>query len=71
MAPGLFVAATDSRFLRDRSDAIYRFSPVRVRSEDVGRVHGTNERIRVDDLGWAFGYYLDLVQHAGELERMD
>ncbi len=71
VAPGLFVAATDSRLLRSRSQAIYRFSPVRVRPDDVGRVHGTNERIRVGDLGWAFGFYRDVVQHAGELEGMD
>ena len=71
VAPGLFVAATDSRLLRARSAAIYRFSPVRMRPDDIGRVHGTNERVRVGDLGWAFGFYRDIVQHSGELARMD
>ncbi len=66
VAPGLFVAATDSRLLRGRSDAVYRFTPVRMRPDDVERIHGTNERIRVNDLGWAFGIYRDLVRNAGD-----
>jgi len=71
VAPGLFVAATDSRLLRDRSEAIYRFSPVRMRPDDVQRVHGTNERIRVGDLPWAFGFYKDVVKRSGELQEGD
>ncbi len=71
VAPGLFVAATDSRIFQERTGAIYRFSPVRVRPEDLQRVHGTNERIRVGDLPWAFGFYRDVVQHSGELQGVD
>ncbi len=65
VAPGLFIAASDSRHLVTVSDAIYRFTPVRMRPEDLGRVHGTNERVRVEDLGWALAIYKDLVQAAG------
>ena len=66
VAPGLFIAATDSRHLLDRTDAVYRFSPTRMTPDDVGRAHGTDERVRVEDLGWAFAFYKDVLQSAGE-----
>jgi len=65
VAPGMFIAATDSRHLIDRSDAIYRFTPVRMTPEDVGRAHGTDERVRVDDLGWGFAVLRDVVRESG------
>ena len=65
VAPGMFIAATDSRHLVGRSDAIYRFTPVRMTPDDVGRVHGTDERVRVDDLAWGFAVLSDLVRNAG------
>jgi acetylornithine deacetylase/succinyl-diaminopimelate desuccinylase-like protein len=45
VAPGLMVAATDSRHFTALSDHIFRFSPVRAKPEDLARFHGTNERI--------------------------
>lgn len=66
VAPGMFIAATDSRHLMDRSDAIYRFTPVRMTTDDVGRAHGTNERVRVNDLSWGFAVLSDIVRGAGE-----
>jgi len=66
VAPGLFVAASDSRHLQARSEAIYRFSPMRMTPGDVGRTHGTNERVRVADLAWAFAFYRDSLRAAGE-----
>lgn len=66
VAPGLFVAASDSRHLRERSEAIYRFSPVRMTPTDVGRIHGTDERVRVDDLAWSFALLRDLVEASGD-----
>ena len=66
VAPGLFIAATDSRHLQERSDATYRFAPIRMQPHDVGRAHGTDERVRVADLGWAFAFYRDIVRSAGD-----
>lgn len=68
VAPGLFIAATDSRHLQDHVAETYRFTPVRMRPADLGRAHGTDERVRVDDLGWAFAVMYDLVRGAGTLE---
>ena len=45
------VAATDSRRMGALADQIYRFSPVRAQPEHMGRFHGTNERISIDNYG--------------------
>ena len=47
VAPGLMVAATDSRYFDGVADNIYKFSPVRAKPEDLKRFHGTNERISI------------------------
>ncbi|MBU2287259.1 MAG: M20 family peptidase, partial [Gammaproteobacteria bacterium] len=55
VAPGLMIAATDSRHFADVSDAVFRFSPVRARGEDLARFHGTNERVSIAN-------YVEMIQ---------
>ena len=55
VAPGLMVAATDSRYFDGVADNVYKFSPVRAKPEDLKRFHGTNERISTDN-------YVELIQ---------
>ena len=55
VAPGLMVAATDSRYFDGVADNIYKFSPVRAKPEDLKRFHGTNERISIAN-------YVELIQ---------
>jgi carboxypeptidase PM20D1 len=62
VAPGLMIAATDSRHFAIVSDAVYRFSPVRARGEDLPRFHGTNERI-------AIANYVEMIQFYHQLLR--
>ncbi len=64
VAPGLMVAATDSRHMAPLADAIYRFSPVRAKSEDLSRFHGTNERISVDNHAELIAFYHRLLLNA-------
>jgi len=64
VAPGLMIAATDSRHMAPIADAIYRFSPVRARSEDLPRFHGTNERISVANLAELIRFYHRLLLNA-------
>ena len=64
VAPGLMVAATDSRHFQDISDHIYRFSPVRARPEDLPRFHGTNERIASANLAELIRFYHRLISQA-------
>ena len=60
VAPGLMIAATDSRHFDAVADAIYKFSPVRAKPEDLKRFHGTNERISTAN-------YVELIQFYHQL----
>lgn len=64
VAPGLMIAATDSRHFAAISDHIYRFSPVRARPEDLPRFHGTDERISTANLAELVRFYHRLVEQA-------
>ncbi len=57
VAPGLYVAGSDSKHFIPIADHIYRFSPVRARPEDLPRLHGTNERISTANLAELVRFY--------------
>ncbi|MBE8220202.1 MAG: M20/M25/M40 family metallo-hydrolase [Alphaproteobacteria bacterium] len=50
IAPRLLVGATDTRHYREISPNHYRFVYMNVAREDLGGIHGTNERIGVNAL---------------------
>ncbi|MBA3771320.1 MAG: M20 family peptidase [Ramlibacter sp.] len=64
VAPGLMIAATDSRHFTSLSDHVYRFSPVRAKPEDLMRFHGTNERISTGNLAELVRFYHQLLRNA-------
>ncbi|MFZ5510421.1 MAG: M20 family peptidase [Pseudomonadota bacterium] len=66
VAPGLMIGGTDSRHMAPIADAIYRFSPVRARAEDLARFHGTNERISVDNYAELIRFYHRLLGNAAQ-----
>jgi carboxypeptidase PM20D1 len=61
VAPGLMIAATDSRHFADIADNVYRFMPVRARAEDLARFHGTNERMSVANYAQIIQFYHRLI----------
>jgi carboxypeptidase PM20D1 len=61
VAPGLMVAATDSRRFVELSDHIYKFSPVRATKGDLSRFHGTDERISERNLVEMVRFYHRLL----------
>ncbi len=63
VAPGLMVAATDSRNYLNVTDTIYRFTPVRATVEDLKRFHGTNERLSVSNYADMIRFYGWLLQN--------
>ena len=65
VAPGLMVAATDSRNYINVTDTIYRFTPVRANIEDLKRFHGTNERLSVSNYADMIRFYGRLLQNTG------
>jgi carboxypeptidase PM20D1 len=62
VAPGLVIVGTDSRSYTPLTDNIYRFSPMRFKSEDLTRLHGTNERIAISN-------YVEVIQFYHQLLR--
>jgi carboxypeptidase PM20D1 len=65
VAPGLMLGATDSRHMAALSSQIFRFSPVLARPEDLGRFHGTNERLSVDNFAAMIAFYHRLIRNSG------
>ena len=64
VAPGLMVAATDSRHYVGITDNIFRFSPVRANSDDLKRFHGTNERLSIDGYADMIRFYRRLIENS-------
>lgn len=64
VAPGLMVAATDSRHMLSIADHVYRFSPVRVRETDLSRFHGTDERLSIENYAEMIAFYHRLISSA-------
>lgn len=61
VAPYLVLGGTDARHYHGMSDAVYRFLPVRMTPDDLGRIHGTDERISVRDYQSAIRFYRQLL----------
>lgn len=62
VTPYLVLGATDARHYQDLSDNIYRFLPIRLNLADLERMHGTDERIRVEDYHLAIRFYYLLIR---------
>ena len=63
-APFVFVAATDSKHFLLLTNDVYRFAPMVLESEDVGRIHGTNERIGVENFARMIDFYCQVIRNA-------
>jgi len=61
VTPFLITGATDSRFFRQIGIPCYDFSPFRLRQEDAKFVHGHNERISIENLGFASEVIFEIV----------
>ncbi|MGM0739445.1 MAG: M20/M25/M40 family metallo-hydrolase, partial [Bacteroidota bacterium] len=64
VTPSMFPAATATRHFTDLTDNLLRFRPIRARPDDRGRVHGTDERIAVDNYEEMIAFYIRLIQNA-------
>ncbi len=67
VAPYLVVGATDSRHYARLTRQIYRFLCIPLRAEDIPRLHGTNERIGVDDYARLVTFYQRLIVNSETL----
>jgi carboxypeptidase PM20D1 len=64
VTPYLVIGATDSRKYQVICDNVYRFLPMPIHSDDLKRMHGTNERIAVDSYATMLQFYHRLIQNA-------
>lgn len=67
VAPYLLPGRTDSGYYADESDAVYRFVPYQLGPDDRSRIHGSNERIAVDDYRTVVQFYMQLIRNADRL----
>jgi carboxypeptidase PM20D1 len=64
VAPGLMIAATDSRHMTGVADNIYRFSPVWAGPKDLERFHGTDERMSIANYADLIRFYQLLIRRS-------
>jgi carboxypeptidase PM20D1 len=65
VAPSLVIGATDSRHYAGIAEDVYRFLPIEAGPEDLRRVHGTDEAVRIEDYERAVAFYRRLIERAG------
>ncbi len=62
VTPFLMVGATDSRHFAPVSRQVFRFTPARIGSEDMARVHGIDERISIHNFAEVIAFYAELIR---------
>lgn len=65
VAPSLFTGGTDARYYVPFCDTVLRFMPFILTPDDHASIHSGNERVLIDSLGVAVGFYQDLIQKLG------
>lgn len=66
--PYLLFAATDSRWFAPLTPHIYRFRHLRLEPGDAARIHGTDERIAVQDHLRGIGFWRRLIRTIDAME---
>jgi len=64
VAPYLTLGGTDSRHFDIVTPNIYKFAPIVGGRETLALMHGTNERIGVEDYGNAVRFYIQLLRNS-------
>jgi carboxypeptidase PM20D1 len=66
IVPALVLGATDGRHYRGISDGVYRLAPFVLAPDDLARLHGVDERVKVADLTVAVRAYIELLRAAAQ-----
>jgi len=64
--PFVYIAASDTKHYAPITKDVYRFLPILADPADLERIHGTNERIGVQNFAKAVQYYAQLIRNASE-----
>ena len=65
VAPYLTIGGTDARSYEPLTKNIYRFTPTIAEPSDLVRIHGTNERMSVDNFEHAVQFFVQLLKNSG------
>ncbi len=71
VAPGLVLGGTDTKWYGQISDAAYRFVPFHFDPEDLTRVHGSDERISLENVRQGIRFYGALIRQVAGAESAD
>ena len=63
VSPNLLAGGTDTKHYQRLTRNVYRFAPVRMKAEDLGRLHGTNERVGIESYAEAVRFYEQLLRN--------
>jgi carboxypeptidase PM20D1 len=63
VSPNLLSGGTDTKHYARLSSNVFRFLPIRMKEEDLGRLHGTNERVGVENYGEIVRFYAQLLRN--------
>lgn len=69
VVPYLVVGGTDAKYYSGRSPNVFRFLPVDFGDAGLGAIHGTDEKIAVEDFADAIQFFRRLILNAEELGR--
>jgi len=64
VAPGLVTAGTDSRYMTGVAKDVYRFAPMHASVSEFGMIHGTNEKMSIENLKRMTDFYTRLIATA-------
>lgn len=62
VTPYIVLAATDARKYENVCDNIYRFSPYKIRNDELNTMHGTNECISFENIKKAITFYIEMLK---------
>lgn len=65
IAPYLMFAGSDARHYDQIAEDTYRFLPVQLTSDDLNRMHGTNEHISIENYVSAIKFYIEVMKNTG------
>ncbi|CAG0883660.1 unnamed protein product [Darwinula stevensoni] len=67
VAPGTMIATTDTKYYLNFSKNVYRFAPTFLDIEDMPRLHGHDERIRVENYREVVDFFFRLMVNANQV----
>lgn len=66
VAPYLMFAGSDARHYDEVSENTYRFLPVQITSDDLNRMHGTNEHVSIENYLNAIRFYAEVIKETNK-----